>query len=193
MYRSRCYAIDSPVLDRREPAPGHLTSGAEAAGALSSVELGACSPHLRPRVVTFGLSAGAAPVRGRPGHRRQREGHRAARHTPRRSQALRGRAGRGTVGCVPDFASEEYLTVDEVARRLKLNPQTIRNWIDRGSMPAVRIGRRVRVLRSDFDRLVQTPYRSDADQVTGEGLPAEGFWDGTWQPPPPADRFPSPS
>lgn len=39
---------------------------------------------------------------------------------------------------------------------LKLNQQTIRNWIDAGQLPCVRIGqRRVRIKRSDFDRLIE--------------------------------------
>jgi excisionase family DNA binding protein len=45
---------------------------------------------------------------------------------------------------VPDWDNEEFLTVAEVAERLKLNQQTIRNWIDAGTLPALRIGRRVR-------------------------------------------------
>jgi excisionase family DNA binding protein len=47
---------------------------------------------------------------------------------------------------------ETFLTVAEIAEQLKLNPQTIRNWIDRGSLPAVRVGpRQVRVRESDLD------------------------------------------
>ena len=34
---------------------------------------------------------------------------------------------------------EEYLTVLEVAKLLKLNPQTVRNWIDDGQLPAFRV------------------------------------------------------
>lgn len=49
---------------------------------------------------------------------------------------------------------DEYLTVKEIAEHLKLNQQTLRNWIDDGSLPAVRIGRRVRVRRVDLDRIL---------------------------------------
>jgi excisionase family DNA binding protein len=49
----------------------------------------------------------------------------------------------------------EYLTVAEVAGILKLNQQTVRNWIDRGELPALRVGRRARILRSDFDALIE--------------------------------------
>jgi len=51
--------------------------------------------------------------------------------------------------------ADEYLTVAEIASELRLNQQTIRNWIDQGSLRAVRVGpRRVRVLRSDLDRML---------------------------------------
>lgn len=49
---------------------------------------------------------------------------------------------------------DEYLTVKEIAQRLKLNQQTVRNWIDQGSLPAVRVGRRIRIRRSDLDRII---------------------------------------
>ena len=42
---------------------------------------------------------------------------------------------------------DEFLTVAEIAGILKLNQQTIRNWIDQGTPPALRVGRRVRVRR----------------------------------------------
>jgi excisionase family DNA binding protein len=58
---------------------------------------------------------------------------------------------------VPD----EFLTVYEVAGLLKVNQMTVRNWIDQGSLPAVRVGRRVRIRREDFDvftaRRIATP------------------------------------
>ncbi len=48
--------------------------------------------------------------------------------------------------------ADEFLTVAEVAELLKLNRQTVRNMVDRGDLPAVRVGtRRVRILRSDLD------------------------------------------
>jgi excisionase family DNA binding protein len=47
---------------------------------------------------------------------------------------------------------DDYLTVNEIAARLKVNPQTIRNWITRDELRAVRVGpRRVRILRTDLD------------------------------------------
>ena len=66
---------------------------------------------------------------------------------------------------------EELLTVEEVASTLKMNQQTIRNWIDNGYLPAIRIGRRVRIKRSDFDALLEASY-------TGTRQPSVGVWDG---------------
>jgi len=72
----------------------------------------------------------------------------------------------------------EFLTVAEVAATLKLNQQTVRNWIDQGSLPALRIGRRVRIRRSDFERLIEAgATRADATQAQ-PGPSAEDFWGG---------------
>ena len=75
----------------------------------------------------------------------------------------------------PTSSTASLLTVDDIARILKLNPQTVRNWIDRGFLRAIRIGRNVRVTRAEFDRLLDESYtgpkpaRADA---------AQAFWDG---------------
>jgi len=57
---------------------------------------------------------------------------------------------------VIDLRNDTFLTVAEVAAMLRLNPQTIRNWIDAGELPAVRVGeRRVRILRRELDAFLQ--------------------------------------
>ena len=74
---------------------------------------------------------------------------------------------------------ESYLTVADVAELLKLNQQTVRNWIDQGSLPAVRVGRRVRIKRSDFDRILDEGYTgAGAAGSTDTGPTAEDFWGG---------------
>lgn len=75
---------------------------------------------------------------------------------------------------MPEFTRETYWTVAELAERLRLNQQTLRNWIEQGSLPAVRIGRRVRVLNSDFERLVAGGTANDEPSPQ-----AAAFWDGT--------------
>ena len=84
---------------------------------------------------------------------------------------------------------DEFLTVAEVAERLKLNQQTVRNWIDAGSLPAYRVGRRVRVSRADFDQLVDASYTGDRPPAgsppSSPSLPETGssIWDGMIAPP----------
>ena len=67
---------------------------------------------------------------------------------------------------------DEFLTVAEVAETLKLNQQTVRNWVAQGSLPAVRLGRRVRIKRSDSDRLVEQGYSGGAPGKSAS------IWDG---------------
>jgi excisionase family DNA binding protein len=74
---------------------------------------------------------------------------------------------------------ESYMTVADVAAVLKLNQQTIRNWIDQGSLPALRVGRRVRIKRSDFERILEEGYRSGGGaSANDEGPSAADFWGG---------------
>lgn len=79
----------------------------------------------------------------------------------------------------PTDPDDEFLTVAEVAAMLKLNQQTVRNWIDQGTLSALRIGRRVRIRRSDLDRLLGQDYRAASPtSTTTIHLSAEDFWGG---------------
>jgi len=62
---------------------------------------------------------------------------------------------------------DPFLTVADVAQLLKLNQQTVRNWIDQGSLPAHRVGRRVRIKRSDLEQLLAEGYTA-ASRSTAE-------------------------
>jgi excisionase family DNA binding protein len=74
---------------------------------------------------------------------------------------------------------DSFLTVADVAEMLKLNQQTVRNWIDQGSLPAVRVGRRVRIKRSDFERVLEEGYTGASGSGAQEAGPtAEDFWGG---------------
>jgi len=74
---------------------------------------------------------------------------------------------------------ESFLTVAEVADMLKLNQQTIRNWIEQGSLPALRVGRRVRIKRSDLERVLEEGYRAGTPAARqGRGPSAQDFWGG---------------
>jgi excisionase family DNA binding protein len=75
---------------------------------------------------------------------------------------------------------DSFLTVAEVAELLKLNQQTVRNWIDRGELPAVRVGqRRVRVKRSDLDDFIEKGSVSqDRSAASASPLPTPEFGSG---------------
>ena len=57
----------------------------------------------------------------------------------------------------------DLLTVPQVAAAFQVTPQTIRNWIDHGTLPAVRIGRAFRVKRQDVEGLLE---RASADSTS---------------------------
>lgn len=46
------------------------------------------------------------------------------------------------------------LTIDQAAQLLSLSPRTVRSMVKDGRLPAVRIGRAVRIRRGDVERLV---------------------------------------
>jgi excisionase family DNA binding protein len=69
------------------------------------------------------------------------------------------------------------MPVAEVAAILKLNQQTVRNWIDQGMLPAHHVGQRVPVRRSDFDQLLASSYTRGAEQTAAEAARV-GVWDG---------------
>jgi excisionase family DNA binding protein len=78
-----------------------------------------------------------------------------------------------------DGSEDTFLTVAEVAELLKLNQQTVRNWIDAGSLPAVKVGRRVRIRRSDLDRKLEEGRTTPAPPTRSDGPNAQDFWSGT--------------
>lgn len=52
------------------------------------------------------------------------------------------------------MAEPPMLTVPQVAEEFQVTAQTIRNWIDQGVLPAVRVGRAFRIRRGDVDALL---------------------------------------
>ena len=69
-------------------------------------------------------------------------------------------------------SGDEFLTVAEIAALLKVNQMTVRSWIARGELPAHRLGRRVRIRRSDFDSFLERtriePTQPDGEQSSAE-------------------------
>ena len=70
----------------------------------------------------------------------------------------------------------EYLKVEEVAARLKVQERTVRDWILRGELRAYKIGKEWRTRRDHFDEAME------ARLVTGEPAPTGGLWDRTPRP-----------
>ena len=59
---------------------------------------------------------------------------------------------------------EQYITVDEAAKALKVSKSTVWRWIDQRQLPAYRVGqRRVRIKSSEVARLI-TPARQGQEK-----------------------------
>jgi excisionase family DNA binding protein len=59
---------------------------------------------------------------------------------------------------------DEFLTVDEVAERLNVAEQSVRDMIDRRELRAVRVGVRwIRVRQSDLNAFLETPAKAAAE------------------------------
>lgn len=55
-----------------------------------------------------------------------------------------------------DVEDDPWLTVAEIAEELRVNPATVRLWISKGTLPAMRAGRRkLMIRRSDLDRMLE--------------------------------------
>lgn len=50
---------------------------------------------------------------------------------------------------------EDWLTTDEIAKDLKVNVKTVRNWIHSGELVAMDVGGEYRVSRFDYDAFIE--------------------------------------
>lgn len=75
------------------------------------------------------------------------------------------------------IAEDEYCTVAEAARLLKVNPSTIWRWIADRKLPAFRVGaRRIRLKRQDVAALIQPRGKEvgmDRAEIVAPPTPAE--------------------
>jgi excisionase family DNA binding protein len=62
----------------------------------------------------------------------------------------------------------EVLTIEEAAARLKLKPQTVRDWLNAGKLKGVKLGRVWRVDAEALDRLLS----GDEDRDDAQALEA---------------------
>jgi excisionase family DNA binding protein len=59
-------------------------------------------------------------------------------------------------GCCRCKGGRDYLTIDEVALKLRVTPRTVRNWIKAQRLAAKRVGGVVRILSSDLERAIKS-------------------------------------
>ena len=60
----------------------------------------------------------------------------------------------------------QLLTVPQVAEQFQVTAQTIRNWIDVGVLPAIRVGRAFRVRADDVDAILERAGAESASVAT---------------------------
>jgi excisionase family DNA binding protein len=81
------------------------------------------------------------------------------------------------------MSPEDVVTVAEIAEILKLNQQTVRNWIVDGSLPAIHVGRRVRVRWGGVEAMTKPAGPAiPGGGSSGPSADAQGFWDGEYVP-----------
>ena len=78
--------------------------------------------------------------------------------------------------------TDEFLTVQEVSDFLKVNPQTVYNWLDRGELGSVRVGkRRRRIRQADVDAFIaagsQPAAQPEGQESAGDGSESAGAVD----------------
>ena len=49
---------------------------------------------------------------------------------------------------------EGWLTTDEIAKDLKVNVKTVRNWINSGELAAIDVGGEYRIYRKDYEDFI---------------------------------------
>jgi len=54
-----------------------------------------------------------------------------------------------------DVENKKVYTVGEVAEKLRVHPQTVRNLIHNRKMEAVKIGNEFRIFKEDYERFVK--------------------------------------
>lgn len=69
-----------------------------------------------------------------------------------------------------DHPRDEYLSTEAAARFADVAVGTIRRWVRESRLPEHRAGRRVRVRRSELERLLRAPTRARAATTSVDDL-----------------------
>lgn len=64
---------------------------------------------------------------------------------------------------------ERWLSVEEIAAHLGVNPDTIYKWIDRKKMPAHKLGRLRKFLASEVDQWVKSGHAAQDIPASNRG------------------------
>ena len=70
-----------------------------------------------------------------------------------------------------DPTDPEFLTVEDVAARLKVKEKTVRDWIARGMLEAYKIGKVWRIRKDHLEQAME------ARRVSAQPTPTGGLWD----------------
>jgi excisionase family DNA binding protein len=66
--------------------------------------------------------------------------------------------------CLRMPGQDEWLSVEEIAQTLKMDVETVRNWIRRKQLKAYKFGRDYRIRREDFDIFVKNRATTSQDE-----------------------------
>ncbi len=73
----------------------------------------------------------------------------------------------------PETVTDRFLTPDEAARHLAVRPKTVRNWLRKGRLQGVKVGRLWRLRKQDLDDLLPHHLEHPGD-VEDRGAPPPG-------------------
>ena len=71
------------------------------------------------------------------------------------------------------MADDEFLTVPEIAERMRVRTMTVYRWIEAGKLPAVQVGKHYRVRASDLEAMLESArVGAEAPDPWGAEVPA---------------------
>lgn len=68
--------------------------------------------------------------------------------------------------------SEELLSPNEIGRRLRIHPETVRSWIRQGKLPAFRAGRQFRIRAADLEAFLKQSQGGEGEAKKANALAA---------------------
>ena len=72
---------------------------------------------------------------------------------------------------ITDLRAEEYLTVEESARLVRISRRTLYRLIEREELPITKLGSRTVIRRADIDKLFAAPTQADAQLSQSPAAP----------------------